>query len=171
MWLTRNVWARTEYPWKHLISRPTAGMTVGVENNLEILASCICCVHMYALVSSDLGLPIFPMFMLCSSFTPGLYSGLVIWASLHTNTFTSSCCFTPVSLSSNMAKTSISVLHLFTTKSSLSFMPVLWKGEIWCNLIILLATYLGEKPHVLASSHPLKLKSPLWQSVQKSLTV
>lgn len=63
MWLTRNVWARTEYPWKHLISRPTAGMTVGVENNLEILASCICCVHMYALVSSDLGLPISP----CSS--------------------------------------------------------------------------------------------------------
>lgn len=71
MWLTRNVWARTEYSKKCLLNRPTAGMTVGVENDLEILASCICCVHMYVIVSSDPGLHIFPVFKLCSSFTPG----------------------------------------------------------------------------------------------------
>lgn len=163
MWLTRNVWARTEHPWKRLISRPTAGMTVGVENNLEILASCICGVHMYALVSSDLGLHVFPVFTLCSSFTPGFYCGLVIQASIHTNTFTSSSSFTPESLSSNTAKTLISAPHLLTTKNLLSFMHVLWKGELCCNSNMLLQPIWGENVLSWHFFYLLKLKSPLWQ--------
>lgn len=154
---------RTEHPWKRLISRPTAGMTVGVENNLEILASCICGVHMYALVSSDLGLHVFPVFTLCSSFTPGFYCGLVIQASIHTNTFTSSSSFTPESLSSNTAKTLISAPHLLTTKNLLSFMHVLWKGELCCNSNMLLQPIWGENVLSWHFFYLLKLKSPLWQ--------